>query len=583
MNRAIDVLERPTLDLRTRAPLLLVATMLAAGCPSDEPAADDTDTTGESTTTATQDPTSPDSTADGSQTEPTTEPTGGSTSTGEDVDPLERVYDAIGGREALESWSSLSLEVSGTRLDTGEAFVHDAEPIDRALFELRATFDIPGERARLAHDKSVVEPFTAMTSYVETIDGETGFVTGLDNVFGVPERPMVSARITSARRHQQLLNPHFHLRAVALGELDADVIGTEELDGAVHDVIEIEDALASVELLADVETGLIRQLRTTEHDFLLGDVPLVVDYRGWAEPDEGSLRFPADVSMSFDGWSIHEERRDAVVVDAPLDDADFELPADPVTVPDPDDALRGLASSQWYQRISSIGLALDQTQTFVDPIALAPGVHLMAGGTHNSLAIEMDSSVVLVEAPLYQDRSRALRDTLAAMYPAKPISHVVATHFHFDHLSGIRTFVSDGATIVGDVYNESYLESVAGRPHTLVPDELEGSGAALDFEPVIDDLTLSDATRTVEIYWVDNAHAGDMLMVYLPAQSMLYVTDLYSPLVIPIEVAPLPEPQLGWAISVNEAVELLGLSVQTVVGGHGGAAPYSNLLTHIGA
>ena len=116
----------------------------------------------------------------------------------------------------------------------------------------------------------------------------------------------------------------------------------------------------------------------------------------------------------------------------------------------------------------------------------------------------------------------------------------------------------------------------------LVPDELQGTATALDYESVIDSFVLSDPLRDVEVHWVDNAHANDMLMVFLPAETMLFVTDLYSPGLIPIEFAPLPEPQLGWAISVDDMVSLLGLNVQTIVGGHGGAGPYTDLLTHIG-
>ena len=35
-----------------------------------------------------------------------------------------------------------------------------------------------------------------------------------------------------------------------------------------------------------------------------------------------------------------------------------------------------------------------------------------------------------------------------ARLPAKPITYIVNTHHHFDHLGGLRTYVAEGATVV---------------------------------------------------------------------------------------------------------------------------------------
>jgi hypothetical protein len=66
--------------------------------------------------------------------------------------------------------------------------------------------------------------------------------------------------------------------------------------------------------------------------------------------------------------------------------------------------------------------------------------------THHSVAIEMRDHVVLVEAPLTEERSTAVVAKVKETIPNKPIRFVVNTHHHFDHSGGLRTLVEEGAT-----------------------------------------------------------------------------------------------------------------------------------------
>src|SRR5712691_10736678 len=67
---------------------------------------------------------------------------------------------------------------------------------------------------------------------------------------------------------------------------------------------------------------------------------------------------------------------------------------------------------------------------------LADGVWLIAGGTHNSLAVDFRDFVTVIEAPLNEERSLAVLGEVSRLIPNKPIRYVVNTHHHFDHSGG---------------------------------------------------------------------------------------------------------------------------------------------------
>lgn len=178
------------------------------------------------------------------------------------------------------------------------------------------------------------------------------------------------------------------------------------------------------------------------------------------------------------------------------------------------------------------------TQARVVATTLAPGVVLMGGGSHNSIAVEFKDYVTVIEGPLSNQRTNAVVAEVRKTFPNKPIRYLVNTHNHFDHLGGVRGYVAEGATVITDDKNRNFYQRVvlAPQPRSLQNDRLStrpfaptGPGT-LELQTFTDHYTISDGSETIELYHVDGLnHSDNMLVAYLPKEKILINADLYSP------------------------------------------------------
>jgi hypothetical protein len=193
----------------------------------------------------------------------------------------------------------------------------------------------------------------------------------------------------------------------------------------------------------------------------------------------------------------------------------------------------------------------------VESQKLADGVWFLAGGTHHSMLVEFKDFVAIVEAPVNEARSLAVIAEAAKLVPNKQIRFVVNTHHHFDHAGGLRTYLSQGTTVVTHESNKQYYLDILfdPRPWTLQPDRMSIynpmymiSRRPAPIETVGGDTrstapyVVTDGVRMLEVFHVQDMayelgdpsfrqgnHAQDMLIAYLPKEKLLMNADLYSP------------------------------------------------------
>ncbi|RQP21696.1 MBL fold metallo-hydrolase [Albitalea terrae] len=198
---------------------------------------------------------------------------------------------------------------------------------------------------------------------------------------------------------------------------------------------------------------------------------------------------------------------------------------------------------------------------------LADGVYYLTGGTHHSVLIEQRDHLVIVEAPLNEERSLAVIAKARERAPGKPIKYLVNTHAHFDHSGGLRTFADAGATIVTNAANRPFYEQAWAAPRSINPDQLALSRKTPRFETFTGKHVLSDGQRTIEIHDIaGNGHNDAFSLVYLPAEKVLVEADAYTP---PAANAPAPTSRNPYTTNLYQNVLRLKLDVTQIAALHG--------------
>ncbi len=205
---------------------------------------------------------------------------------------------------------------------------------------------------------------------------------------------------------------------------------------------------------------------------------------------------------------------------------------------------------------------------------LAPGVWLLGGSSHNSVAVEFADYVAVVEAPLDEARNLAVIEEVVRLVPAKPIRFLVNTHQHHDHIGGLRTYMHIGATIVTHWKNyDFYTRDVLNyAPRTIAPDMVSlwpptELAEGYQYEVVRENYWLADpGGRSMHMSYVHPLqHVEGMLVAYLPRERLLIQADLFDN--VPGEPRPTQATQAHRVL--YEQVRRLGLDVQTIVPIHG--------------
>lgn len=292
--------------------------------------------------------------------------------------------------------------------------------------------------------------------------------------------------------------------------------------------------------------GLVEQIESVQPHPVMGDTVSVIrfsDYR-----DVSQIKFPMRIQQDMGGHPV----LDLAVQDVKINPSvAIEVPAQ----------VAGFA-----ERVTA-----DKA---------AEGVWFLAGGSHNSVAIEMRDHMMVVESPLYDGRAAAMLEAVRKLANGKPIRYVVNSHHHFDHSGGLRTAVAEGATLVTSAMAKPWFEKVLGNPNRIAPDAMARSGRSATVTGVDGKRSFTDGSRVVEVHDIQGGvHAQGFLMVYLPQEKILIEADAYTPLP---PNAPAPAVPNGNHVNLVENIERLQLKVERILPLHGRMVPVADLYTAIG-
>jgi len=165
---------------------------------------------------------------------------------------------------------------------------------------------------------------------------------------------------------------------------------------------------------------------------------------------------------------------------------------------------------------SALLLAQEENRFEVKTIDLGKGISMISTGAGGNLAACVgDDGVLLVDSE-YAPLAAKVKTAIAAL-SAEPVSYVVNTHWHFDHVGGNELFAGDGALIVAH-------ENVRKRMKTgqrievinvQVPASPEGALPAVTFS---DTITFRLNGEEIRVYHPEAAHTdGDGVVVFAKA------------------------------------------------------------------
>jgi glyoxylase-like metal-dependent hydrolase (beta-lactamase superfamily II) len=215
---------------------------------------------------------------------------------------------------------------------------------------------------------------------------------------------------------------------------------------------------------------------------------------------------------------------------------------------------RQVSASAWYvEGLSALGST--SNQNFVS----------------NAGFVITPEGVVVIDAlgspPLAQRLLAEIR-----RHTDRPVTHVILTHYHADHIYGLQTFKAAGAKILAHQAAREYLNSETAR--------LRLEASRVDLAPWVDQDThlvaadewLGGERELVvggvhfQIKPVGPSHTAEDLVIYLPQEKVLFAGDLVFRNRIPY---------VGQADSRQwiKAVEaLLAFDATVIVPGHGPAS-----------
>lgn len=391
-----------------------------------------------------------------------------------------------------------------------------------------------------------------------------------------PESPVAAPDSAEMWQLDIWMTPHGFVRAARMPGAQPTAIWRWELgesgrDGATTgNIAKVTVVSATVmgkyRVNATVREGnLVQRTQTRVPNPVLGDMNYEHEFSQWTDLGSGIL-FPAGWHR-HDGW---DDERQVPVLTGGHNSFGGQFPelkanaCNPLTVP------------------ASARQAAPRSTTVV-PDELDKGVWLLAGGTHNSVAIEFADFVAVVEAPLDEKRSLAVIDKIVELVPDKPIRFLVNTHDHYDHLGGLRTYLHVGATVVTHQRNRMFYEHELLNyvPRMLEPDMVSlypptEISEGYTMEDVDEKYILGDGTRFLEIYYVQGlgVHVEGMLMAYLPGEHILIEADLYDPGLLPSEH---PRPTATEQVLLRN-VQQNGLQPDIIAPIHGPASRWTEFL-----
>lgn len=193
---------------------------------------------------------------------------------------------------------------------------------------------------------------------------------------------------------------------------------------------------------------------------------------------------------------------------------------------------------------------------------LSQTIYWVQGGGGNSGVIVGEHGVIVVDTKVRPELGKQLVEDVAQL-TTKPITTVIVTHSHIDHVGGLPAF-PEGVTVIAheNAIKELQANLAKGGPGAPSPKSIPNKAVSKDEE----DLAI-DGIRLELLHWGPGHTSGD-LVVFLPSQKIVFTGDLIEGNRFRPEVEPgVSGASEGWIANVKG---MLALDANQYVSGHAG-------------
>jgi glyoxylase-like metal-dependent hydrolase (beta-lactamase superfamily II) len=216
--------------------------------------------------------------------------------------------------------------------------------------------------------------------------------------------------------------------------------------------------------------------------------------------------------------------------------------------------------------LAAAGVAAQQQRPRIPPTgAIKPvrdNLYVIPGAGGNTTVFVTQAGVVLVDTKLPNNGEAILNQVRTVT--AKPVSMIVNTHTHPDHIGSNEYFPAS----VEVVTHENTRKWMAANPRVA------SNPAAMPDRTFTDRMTLGSGDDRIDLYYFGAGHTNGDAFVVFPARRVMCAGDLFA-----WKMAPLIDPMAGGSVlalpgTLEQAMKGIA-NVDTVIEGHGDVNTWS--------
>ena len=222
--------------------------------------------------------------------------------------------------------------------------------------------------------------------------------------------------------------------------------------------------------------------------------------------------------------------------------------------------------------LAAAGVAAQQQRPRIPPTgAIKPvrdNLYVIPGAGGNTTVFVTQAGVVLVDTKLPNNGEAILNQVRTVT--AKPVSMIVNTHTHPDHIGSNEYFPAS----VEVVTHENTRKWMAANPRVA------SNPAAMPDRTFTDRMTLGSGDDRIDLYYFGAGHTNGDSFVVFPARRVMCAGDLFA-----WKMAPLIDPMAGGSVlalpgTLEQAMKGIA-NVDTVIEGHGDVNTWSGFRDYV--